>query len=71
MTGDAAYEQFAKDAMRYLAARPVVDSLPASTALLADPETGSEPLHLTVIGHKDDPRRRISVKRRCAMDAIR
>jgi uncharacterized protein len=70
MTDDAAYEQFTKDAMRYLAARPVVDRLPASTALLADPETGSEPLHLTVIGHKDDPRRRISVKRRCAMDAI-
>jgi hypothetical protein len=56
--------------MRYLAARSVVARLPASTALLADPETGSEPLHLTVIGHKDDPRRRISVKRRCAMDAI-
>ena len=54
-TGSAEYEQLAKDAMRYLAAKPVVDRLPASSALLADLEIGSEPLHLTVVGHKDDP----------------
>jgi uncharacterized protein YyaL (SSP411 family) len=54
-TGQAQYEQFAKDAMRYLAAKPVVDRLPASSALLADLEVGSEPLHLTVVGRKDDP----------------
>ena len=54
-TGSAEYEQLAKDAMRYLAAKPVVDHLPASSALLADLEIGSEPLHLTVVGHKDDP----------------
>jgi len=53
-TGSAEYEQLAKDAMRYLAAKPVVDRLPASSALLADLEIGSEPLHLTVVGHKDD-----------------
>ena len=53
-TGSAEYEQIAKDAMRYLAAKPVVDRLPASSALLADLEIGSEPLHLTVVGHKDD-----------------
>jgi uncharacterized protein YyaL (SSP411 family) len=54
-TGQAQYEQFAKDSMRYLAAKPVVDRLPASSALLADLEIGSEPLHLTVVGCKDDP----------------
>ncbi len=54
-TGNAAYQQLAKDAMRYLAAKPVVDRLPASSALLADLEIASEPLHLTVVGHKDDP----------------
>lgn len=54
-TGSAEYEQIAKDAMRYLAAKPVVDRLPASSALLADLEICSEPLHLTVVGHKDDP----------------
>jgi len=53
-TGSAEYEQLARDAMRYLAAKPVVDRLPASSALLADLEIGSEPLHLTVVGHKDD-----------------
>jgi uncharacterized protein YyaL (SSP411 family) len=54
-TGKAEYEQLAKDAMRYLAAKQVVDRLPASSVLLADLEIGSEPLHLTVVGHKDDP----------------
>ncbi|MDP9338209.1 MAG: DUF255 domain-containing protein [Acidobacteriota bacterium] len=53
-TGNAQYEGLAKDAMRYLAAKPVVDHLPASSALLADLEIGSEPLHLTIVGHKDD-----------------
>jgi uncharacterized protein YyaL (SSP411 family) len=41
--------------MRYLSAKPVVGRLPASSALLADLEIGSEPLHLTIVGHKDDP----------------
>jgi uncharacterized protein YyaL (SSP411 family) len=53
--GNAEYERLAKDAMRYLSAKPVVDRFPASSALLADLEIGSEPLHLTVVGHKDDP----------------
>jgi uncharacterized protein len=53
-TGDAAYQRLAKDAMRYLAAKPVIDRLPASSALLADLEIGSEPLHLTIVGRKDD-----------------
>jgi hypothetical protein len=36
--------------------RPWSDSvLPASSVLLADLEVGSEPLHLTVVVHKDDP----------------
>ncbi len=53
-TGDASYETLAKEAMRYLAAEPVVERLPASSALLADLEIASEPLHLTVVGRKDD-----------------
>ena len=53
-TGNATYEGVAKDAMRYLGAKPVVSRLPASSALLADLEIGSEPLHLTIVGHKDD-----------------
>jgi uncharacterized protein len=53
-TGDEEFDQLAKVAMRYLAAKPVVDRLPASSALLADLEIASEPLHLTVVGYKDD-----------------
>jgi uncharacterized protein len=53
-TGNAAYQGLAKDAMRYLAAKPVVERLPASSALLADLEIGAEPLHLTIVGYKDD-----------------
>ena len=54
-SGDATYEDLAKQAMRYLAAPPVVYRLPASSALLADLELGSAPLHLTIVGKKDDP----------------
>ncbi len=53
-TGDAHYEEIGKQAMRYLAAVPIVFRLPASSALLADLEIGREPLHLTIVGHKDD-----------------
>ena len=54
-SGDAQYEDLAKQAMRYLAAPPIVFRLPASSALLADLELGSAPLHLTIVGSKDDP----------------
>ncbi len=49
------FQQMAQQAMRYLAADPVVERLPASSALLADLELSSEPLHLTIVGPKDDP----------------
>jgi uncharacterized protein YyaL (SSP411 family) len=54
-SGDAQFEDLAKQAMRYLAAAPIVFRLPASSALLADLELGSAPLHLTIVGQKDDP----------------
>jgi len=53
-TGDAQYQQLSIDAMRFVAARPVVDRLPAASPLLSDLEIASEPLHLTIVGHKDD-----------------
>jgi uncharacterized protein YyaL (SSP411 family) len=53
-TGDAQYEETAKRAMRLLAAEPIVYRLPAASALLADLELGRAPLHVTVVGHKDD-----------------
>ena len=54
-TGKAAYRQMSEAAMRYLAAPPVAAKLPVASVLLADYEVGRPPLHLTVVGHKDDP----------------
>jgi uncharacterized protein YyaL (SSP411 family) len=54
-TGNAHYDELAKQAMRYLAAEPIVRRLPAASALLADLEISRPPLHLTIVGHKDDP----------------
>jgi len=54
-TGEDAYEQIARQAMRYVAAPPVVYRLPAASALLADRELSTPPLHLTIVGAKSDP----------------
>jgi uncharacterized protein YyaL (SSP411 family) len=54
-TGDAHDDDLAKQAMRYLAAVPIVERLPAASALLADLELSRPPLHLTIVGHKNDP----------------
>ena len=54
-TGDAKYRTLSDAAMRYLAAAPVATRLPVASVLLADYEIGRPPLHLTVVGHKDDP----------------
>lgn len=54
-TAEKSFQDMAEQAMRYLAADPIVERLPASSALLADMELGSEPLHLTIVGPKDDP----------------
>ncbi|HEY6251245.1 MAG TPA: hypothetical protein VI685_14910, partial [Candidatus Angelobacter sp.] len=53
-TADESFRQMARQAMRYLAADPIVKRLPASSALLADLELSSAPLHLTIVGRKDD-----------------
>ncbi len=54
-TGDANYHQISDAAMRYLAAEPIATRLPVASVLLADYEVGRPPLHLTVVGRKDDP----------------
>jgi uncharacterized protein len=54
-TGDDSFQKMAQQAMRYLAAEPIVERLPASSTLLADLELSSAPLHVTVVGAKDDP----------------
>jgi len=54
-TGDAKYRTIGDAAMRYLAAAPVATRLPVASVLLADYEVSRPPLHLTVVGRKDDP----------------
>lgn len=53
-TAEPSFQQMAQHAMRYLAADPILQRWPAASALLADLEIGSEPLHLTIVGPKDD-----------------
>jgi uncharacterized protein YyaL (SSP411 family) len=54
-TNDAKYRSMSDVAMRYLAASPVATRLPVASVLLADYEVDHPPLHLTVVGSKDDP----------------
>jgi len=54
-TGEAKYRTMSEAAMRYLAAAPVATRLPVASVLLADYEVGRPPLHLTVVGRKEDP----------------
>lgn len=55
-TGEEKYREAAKGSVRYLG-RPAValDSIVESGILLAYDEVTSEPLHLTIVGKKDDP----------------
>jgi len=55
LTANDADKKIAERAMRYVAADPVVFRLPAAGPLLADYEISSEPLHLTIVGSKQDP----------------
>src|SRR5258708_33839273 len=54
-TGNETYRKMSEAAMRYLAAAPVATRLPVAGVLLADYEGSRPPLHLTVVGGKDDP----------------
>jgi uncharacterized protein YyaL (SSP411 family) len=54
-TGETKYRTMSEAAMRYLAAPSVATRLPVGSVLLADYEVGRAPLHLTVVGRKDDP----------------
>ena len=54
-TGNSDYTKMAAQAMRYVGTPQIANTFPAAGALLADYEFTHPPLHLTVIGHKDDP----------------
>jgi uncharacterized protein YyaL (SSP411 family) len=54
--GSDAYREQAAHAMRYLAGASVELARPLPGVLLADEELATEPTHMTIVGHKDDPR---------------
>jgi uncharacterized protein len=54
--GNPSYREQASHAMRYLASASSEMMRPLPGVLLADEELAVEPTHITVVGHKDDPK---------------
>jgi hypothetical protein len=54
-TGDSQYTKMAAQAMKYLGAPRIASTFPAAGVLLADYEFTHAPVHLAIVGHKDDP----------------
>lgn len=54
-TGDGSFRKMAEEAMRYVVAPQVARTHSAAGALLPDLEMNTEPVHLTIVGHKDEP----------------
>ncbi len=54
-TGNDDYRKMAERAMRYLVAPQIAKFQPTGGTLLANLEFNSDPIHITVVGHKDDP----------------
>ena len=54
--GNDSYREQASHAMRYLASASAEMIRPLPGLLLADEELAVEPTHMTVVGHKDDPK---------------
>jgi uncharacterized protein len=54
-TAQPVYKSMTDQAMRYLAAPEIARRLPAASVLLVDYEVVRPPLHLTIVGPKDDP----------------
>jgi uncharacterized protein YyaL (SSP411 family) len=56
--GSDKYKEQAAHAMRYLSGASAEMMRPLPGVLLADEENAVEPTHMTIVGHKDDPRAR-------------
>jgi uncharacterized protein YyaL (SSP411 family) len=61
-SGKPAHRQMAEDAARYLAVPDVARRFNTGGVLLADQELGADPIHVTVVGAKDDPAARALLK---------
>jgi uncharacterized protein len=57
--GNETYREQASHAMRYLASAAAEMPRPLPGVLLADEELAVEPTHMTIVGHKDDPRAQV------------
>jgi uncharacterized protein YyaL (SSP411 family) len=55
-TGRPEHRDLAVQAMKYLAAPEVAKTFSTASVLLADAELNSEPVHVTVVGRRSDPR---------------
>jgi uncharacterized protein len=53
-TGNDAYRKMAERAMRYLVAPEIAKFMPTGGTLLANLEFSTDPIHITVVAHKDD-----------------
>jgi uncharacterized protein YyaL (SSP411 family) len=54
--GNDVYKDYGAHAMRYLTGASAEVARPMPGVLLADEELAVEPTHMTIVGHKDDPR---------------
>ncbi len=57
-TGNTAYQKMAQRALGFLASPESIQNGFAGGILLTDLELSQPPLHITVVGHKDDPKAR-------------
>jgi uncharacterized protein YyaL (SSP411 family) len=67
--GSDVYREQALHAMRYISSAAAEFARPLPGALLADAELAVEPTHMTIVGHKDDPRAQALHKLARAMPA--
>ena len=54
-SGDAQFRKMAEEAMRFVVTPQIAREYSAAPTLLADAELTSPPVHLTIVGRKDDP----------------
>jgi uncharacterized protein len=54
-TGNDDYRKMGERAMRYLVAPEIAKFMPTGGTLLANLEFATDPIHITVVGHKNDP----------------
>jgi len=65
-TGNDDYRKMAEQAMRYLVAPQIAKFLPTGGTLLTNLEFSTDPIHITIVGHKDNPAAQALLRTRAA-----